>query len=75
MKAVFQTMLTGIKITKAERDIILAADKIFNDIVKTIEKTDANNLDFRMEELCSELEGIDLEYLLNNYPIEVEEEE
>ena len=74
MKAMFQNMLTGIKITKAERDIILAADKIFNDIIKTIEKTDANNLDYRMEELYAALEDLDLEYYLNNFPIEVEGE-
>lgn len=75
MKAVFQTMLTGVKITKAERDIILAADKIFSDIVKTIE-TNANSCDYRLDELYKELiKDIDLEYFLNNYPIEIEEEE
>lgn len=51
-----------------------SADKIFNDIIKTIEKTDANNLDYRMEELYAALEDLDLEYYLNNFPIEVEGE-
>lgn len=73
MKAMFQNMLTGIKITKAERDIILTANKIFEDMLGTLEQT--NYLDDRMSELFNELEGLDLEYLLNNFPIEVEEEE
>lgn len=73
MEATVQTMLTGIKITKVERDIILAADKIFNDMVKTIE-ANAKNLDYRLDELYEELEGLDLEYFLNNFPIEVEED-
>lgn len=73
MKAMFQNMLTGIKITKTEKDIILTANKIFDDIFGTLEKT--SYLDDRMAELYSELEGLDLEYLLNNFPIEVEGEE
>lgn len=75
MKAIFQHMLTGVKITKAERDIILAADKIFSDIVRTIDKTESKNLDYRVDELYEELTELDLEYFLNNFPIEVEEEE
>lgn len=73
MKAMFQNMLTGIKITKAERDIILTANKIFEDMLGTLEQT--NYLDDRMSELFNELEDLDLEYLLNNFPIEVEGED
>lgn len=73
MKAMFQNMLTGIKITKTEKDIILTANKIFEDMLGTLEQT--NYLDDRMSELFNELEGLDLEYLLNNFPIEVEGEE
>lgn len=74
MEAIFQHMLTGVKITKAERDIILAADKIFDDIVRTIDKTESKNLDYRVDELYEELTDLDLGYFLNNFPIEVEGE-
>lgn len=73
MKAVLEHVLTGVKITKAEKDIILTANKIFDDIFKTLSKT--NHLDDTMVELYNELEDLDLEYFLNNFPIEVEGEE
>lgn len=73
MKAILEHVLTGVKITKAEKDIILTANKIFDDIFKTLSKT--NHLDDTMIELYNELEDLDLEYFLNNFPIEVEGEE
>ena len=73
MKAVLEHVLIGVKITKAEKDIILTANKIFDDIFKTLCKT--NHLDDTMVELYNELEDLDLEYFLNNFPIEVEEED
>ena len=75
MKAVFQHTLTSIKITKTERDTILAADKIFGDIMRIICQTKSENRDYKLDELYEELKDIDLEYFLNNFPIDVEEED
>lgn len=75
MKAVFQHTLTSIKITKTERDTILAADKIFDDIRRIICKTESENLSYRLDDLYEEIKDVDLEYFLNNFPIDVEEED
>lgn len=74
MEAIFQHMLTGVKITKAERDIILAADKIFDDIRGIICKNESD-LSYRLDDLYEEIKDVDLEYFLNNFPIDIEEEE
>ena len=65
MRAILQQVVSNIKITEEEKNILLKADKILKDIFKTLDTNDYIGDD--MSELFNSLEPIDLEYITHNY--------
>ena len=65
MKPVFKKTLTDVKITKEEKETLLKADKILDDIYETLYQ---NDLDDEMEELLEALKEINsIEEIVNVY--------
>lgn len=69
MRAVFTKAISNIKITKEEKEVLLKADEILQNIFKTLDNNDYLGDD--MCELCTALDRIDLECIVNNF-LEVE---
>lgn len=65
IRAIFQQVVSNIKITEEEKNILLKADKILKDIFKTLDTNDYIGDD--MSELFNSLEPIDLEYITHMY--------
>ena len=65
MRAILQQVVSNIKITEEEKNILLKADKILKDIFKTLDINDYIGDD--MSELFNSLEPIDLEYITHTY--------
>jgi len=69
MKPIFAKTVTNIKITKEEKETLLKADKILDDIYNTLYQNDLeNDLDNEMKELLEALEEINsIEEIVNVY--------